>query len=129
MGADSMHGGKTQDYRLWVLDQFRKGELRMLVCTDVLGRGIDIPSVSHVVVHGMGETEDYVHRIGRTARGQYGKGHALVFFEYWDGYPQVAEELIGILEASKQPVPEGLRKIAMEVAAGKRTVRKLAWQK
>jgi ATP-dependent RNA helicase DDX5/DBP2 len=121
--ADSMHGGKSQDYRLWVLDQFRKGELRLLVCTDVLGRGIDIPKVSHVVIHEMGETEDYIHRIGRTARGRYGKGHALVFFEYWDGYPQVAGELIEVLAASKQPIPSGLQKIADEVASGKRKSR------
>jgi len=127
--ADAMHGGRSQDCRLWVLDQFRKGEIRMLVCTDVLGRGIDIPSVSHVVIHEMGETEDYIHRIGRTARGQYGKGHALVFFEYWEGYPHIASDLITILEASKQAVPDGLRRIAAEVAAGKRPARRLPWKK
>jgi len=121
--ADAMHGGRAQEYRLWVLDQFRKGELRVLVCTDVLGRGIDIPSVSHVVIHEMGEIEDYVHRIGRTARGKYGKGHALIFFEYWEGYPHLASDLIGVLEASKQNVPQELRKIADEVTQGKRSVR------
>jgi len=121
--ADAMHGGKSQDYRLWVLDQFRKGDLRLLVCTDVLGRGIDIPSVSHVVIHEMGEIEDYIHRIGRTARGQYGKGHALVFFEFWDGSPQLAAHLIDVLAASKQPVPDQLRKIADDVASGRRTGR------
>lgn len=120
--ADSMHGGKSQDYRLWVLDQFRQGHLRVLVCTDVLGRGIDIPSVSHVVVHEMGEIEDYIHRIGRTARGKYGKGHAFVFFEYWPGYPDIAAELVEVLEASKQKVPEDLRRIAEEVRTGKRAV-------
>merc|ERR1711974_500930 len=121
--ADAMHGGKSQDYRLWVLDQFRKGFLRVLVCTDVLGRGIDIPSVSHVVIHEMGDIEDYIHRIGRTARGRYGKGHALVFFEYWDKQPGIAAELIEVLEASKQQVPDKLRYIAAEVASGRREVR------
>jgi len=121
--ADAMHGGKSQDYRLWVLDQFRKGFLRVLVCTDVLGRGIDIPSVSHVVIHEMGDIEDYIHRIGRTARGRYGKGHALVFFEYWEGAPQLASDLIGVLAASKQKVPDALQRIADEVAHGKRAVR------
>jgi superfamily II DNA/RNA helicase len=125
--ADAMHGGKSQDYRLWVLDQFRKGHLRVLVCTDVLGRGIDIPSVSHVVIHEMGDIEDYIHRIGRTARGRYGKGHALVFFEYWDGAPQLASDLIGVLGASKQTVPQALQRIADEVAKGQRSVRAQSW--
>lgn len=121
--ADSMHGGKSQEYRLWVLDQFRKGELRLLVCTDVIGRGIDIPSVSHVVIHEMGEIDDYIHRIGRTARGRYGKGHALVFFEYWEGSPELASELIDVLAVSQQSIPKELKRIADEVTAGNRKVR------
>jgi len=123
--ADAMHGGKTQSYRLWVLEQFRQGKLRLLICTDVLGRGIDIPSVSHVVIHEMGEIQDYIHRIGRTARGRYGKGHALVFFEYWEGYPHIAGDLIDVLSASKQSVPRELQQIADEVAAGKRQTRNI----
>eukprot|EP00408_Alexandrium_pacificum_P020057 CAMPEP_0171209804 /NCGR_PEP_ID=MMETSP0790-20130122/28781_1 /TAXON_ID=2925 /ORGANISM="Alexandrium catenella, Strain OF101" /LENGTH=566 /DNA_ID=CAMNT_0011675419 /DNA_START=1 /DNA_END=1697 /DNA_ORIENTATION=+ len=122
--ADAMHGGRSQEYRLWVLDQFRRGDLRLLVCTDVLGRGIDIPSVSHVVIYEMGEIQDYIHRIGRTARGRHGKGHALVFFEYWEGAPNGAAELIDVLAASKQTVPADLRRIADEVVSGKRKVRK-----
>jgi len=114
--ADVMHGGKTQDYRLWSLDQFRKGYLRLLVCTDVLGRGIDIPSVSHVVVHEMGSIEDYVHRIGRTARGRYGKGHALVFFEFWNREPEIASQLIDVLRSSGQEVPGDLQRIASEAS-------------
>lgn len=126
--ADAMHGGKSQDYRLWVLDQFRKGELRVLVCTDVLARGIDIPSVSHVVIHEMGDIEDYIHRIGRTARGKHGKGNALVFYEYYEGYPEVAADLIGVLTASKQPVPVQLQQIADEIASGKRKAQAPAWK-
>lgn len=120
--ADAMHGGKSQESRLWVLDEFRKGNLRLLVATDVLGRGIDIPKVSHVVVFDMGSVQDYVHRIGRTARGVDGKGHALVFFEYYYKEPGIAAELIDVLEASKQPVPRQLRQIAYEVANGEREV-------
>jgi ATP-dependent RNA helicase DDX5/DBP2 len=78
--ADSIHGGRKQEDRLWVLDEFRKGNVRLLVATDVLGRGIDIPNVSHVVIFEMGSIEGYIHRIGRTARGKEEKGHALVFF-------------------------------------------------
>jgi len=118
--ADRMHGGQAQEYRLWVLDEFRKSRLRLLVCTDVLGRGIDIPSVSHVVIHEMGAIEEYVHRIGRTARGKDARGHALVFFEYWEKYPEMASQLIAVLRASKQPVPPELQRVADEVASGKR---------
>lgn len=76
------------------------------MATDVVGRGIDIPSVSHVVVFDMGSIDDYVHRIGRTARGKNGKGHALAFFEFWHKDPGIAAELMDLLIASKQPVPE-----------------------
>lgn len=121
--ADSMHGGRPQETRLNVLRRFREGQLRLLVVTDVFARGLDIPQVSHVVIYEMGETEDYIHRIGRTGRGVGGTGHALVFFEYWPGYPAGAEELIGVLERSEQKVPEPLRKIAADVSAGKRPTR------
>lgn len=120
--ADSMHGGKSQDCRLWVLEEFRQGRLRLLVCTDVLGRGIDIPSVSHVVIHEMGLIEDYIHRIGRTARGKGARGHALVFFEYWEKEPQLAKQLIEVLRASEQPVPAALEQIAADVDAGRRKI-------
>eukprot|EP00931_Biecheleriopsis_adriatica_P069758 TRINITY_DN43566_c0_g1_i1.p1 TRINITY_DN43566_c0_g1~~TRINITY_DN43566_c0_g1_i1.p1 ORF type:complete len:730 (-),score=101.67 TRINITY_DN43566_c0_g1_i1:84-2231(-) len=121
--ADSMHGGRPQETRLTVLRKFREGQLRLLVVTDVFARGLDIPQVSHVVIYEMGETEDYIHRIGRTGRGVGGTGHALVFFEYWPGYPAGAEELIGVLERSEQKVPQGLRRIAAEVLAGTRPTR------
>jgi len=118
----AMHGGKAQETRLSTLERFRQGGMRLLVATDVLGRGIDIPSVSHVVVYDMGSIEDYIHRIGRTARGENTKGCALVFFEYYYKEPEIAGELVGVLEASGQPVPAALRAIAAEVAGGKREV-------
>lgn len=120
--ATAMHGGKSQESRLRTLEQFRNGEFRLMVATDVIGRGIDIPSVSHVIVFDMGSIDDYVHRIGRTARGKDGHGQAMVFFEYWHKEPGIAGELCDLLEASGQVVPEDLRRIAQEVEAGKRPV-------
>merc|ERR1719162_220876 len=77
-----------------------------------MGRGLDIPDVSHVVVYDMGEIEDYVHRIGRTARGPYGKGHALTFFEYDAKFSGMAGELLEVLQQAGQSVPPELQKIA-----------------
>lgn len=118
--CDAMHGGRSQNCRLAVLDSFRKSETRLLVTTDVMGRGIDIPDITHVVLYDMGEIEDYVHRIGRTARGPTGTGNALTFFEHNDKFPQLADELIQVLEAAGQPVSDEVRKIAQQVREGKR---------
>lgn len=116
--CQAMHGGKSQDSRLDILDQFKTNKLKLLVTTDVMGRGLDIPDISHVVVYDMGDIEDYVHRIGRTARGPYGKGHALTFFEYDRKWPNLAVDLLGVLTQSSQEVPDDLTRIAEEVANG-----------
>lgn len=120
--ADTLHGGRGQEVRLQVLDRFKKFELRLLVTTDVMGRGLDIPTISHVVVYDMGDIEDYVHRVGRCCRGPYGVGHALTLFEYNSKWPHLAEGLIKVLEKSGQDVPEELQKIAWEVHMGHRKV-------
>ncbi len=67
--AAALHGDLDQSARTAALDQFRKGEVKLLVASDVAARGLDIPAVSHVfnfdVPH---HADDYVHRIGRTGR-------------------------------------------------------------
>jgi superfamily II DNA/RNA helicase len=65
----SLHGGMPQGRRNRVLHGLRTRSLRVLVATDVAARGIDVPSISHVINYGMPmKAEDYVHRIGRTGR-------------------------------------------------------------
>lgn len=65
----SLHGGHPQGRRNRVLQGLRNKQLRILVATDVAARGIDVPSISHVVNYGLPmKAEDYVHRIGRTGR-------------------------------------------------------------
>jgi ATP-dependent RNA helicase RhlE len=69
IGAEAIHGNKSQNQRERVLTAFRKGEVRVLVATDIAARGIDVDGVSHVVNFDLPNVpETYVHRIGRTAR-------------------------------------------------------------
>ncbi len=77
--AQFIHGGREQDERKKVLDLFRKGEIKILIATDVSARGIDIPGVEYVVNYDLPElSENYVHRVGRTGRGKE-KGNAVSF--------------------------------------------------
>jgi ATP-dependent RNA helicase RhlE len=69
VAASAIHGNKSQNQRERALAAFKAGEVRALVATDIAARGIDISSVSHVVQFELPEVpEQYVHRIGRTAR-------------------------------------------------------------
>ncbi len=67
--AEAIHGGMNQPQRDRVMSSFRSGQTELLVATDVAARGLDIPSVSHVVNYDLPTSpEGYVHRIGRTGR-------------------------------------------------------------
>ncbi len=67
--ADAIHGNKSQNQRVKTLNNFKSGNLQVLVATDIAARGIDIESISHVINYDLpNEPESYVHRIGRTAR-------------------------------------------------------------
>ena len=67
--ATALHGDKSQDERLKALDAFKRGEVQLLVCTDVAARGLDIKDVPAVFNYDIPfNAEDYVHRIGRTGR-------------------------------------------------------------
>jgi ATP-dependent RNA helicase RhlE len=69
IGAEAIHGNKSQNQRERALAAFRRGEVRTLVATDIAARGIDVDGVSHVVNFDLPNVpETYVHRIGRTAR-------------------------------------------------------------
>lgn len=68
--ATRIHSDRSQKSRVQALEGFRSGKHRILVATDIAARGIDIPGIDHVVNFDMPETvEDYIHRAGRTARG------------------------------------------------------------
>jgi ATP-dependent RNA helicase RhlE len=77
--TEALHGGVEQKARFVILDRFRTAENRVLVTTDVAARGIDIPSVDYVINYDLpDESENYVHRCGRTGRGN-NRGQALSF--------------------------------------------------
>jgi len=76
--AEAIHGNKSQNNRVRALDNFKRGDTRVLVATDIAARGIDIDGVSHVINYELPNIpETYVHRIGRTARaGAEGKSYS-----------------------------------------------------
>lgn len=78
--AEAIHGDVSQIRRERTLRKFRKGEVKILVATDVAARGLDIPDVSHVINYDLPNTpEEYVHRIGRTGRaGRSGMAFSFV---------------------------------------------------
>ena len=79
--AESIHGDKNLNKRKQALDLFKNNRIQILVATDVAARGLDIPNVSHVINYDLPAAyDDYVHRIGRTGRGNK-KGKALTFIE------------------------------------------------
>lgn len=81
IGSVAIHGNKSQSQRQRALKTFKDGEARIMVATDVAARGLDIPNVSHVINFDQPATyEDYVHRIGRTGRGD-ATGIAWTFVE------------------------------------------------
>ena len=77
--AESIHGNKNHNQRQHSLKRFKSGHAKVLVATDVAARGIHVDNVSHVINYDLPNTfEDYVHRIGRTGRGNE-RGMALTF--------------------------------------------------
>ena len=69
ISAAALHGNKSQSFRTRTLKEFKNGEIRILVATDVAARGLDISNLPHVVNYDMPKMpEDYIHRIGRTGR-------------------------------------------------------------
>src|ERR1700685_1982090 len=99
--VQALHGDMDQPARMVALEQFRKGEVMLLVASDVAARGLDIPEVSHVynfdVPH---HADDYVHRIGRTGRaGKTGTAITIVAGSNDAKAVAAIEKLIG------QPIP------------------------
>ncbi|MFH1352533.1 MAG: DEAD/DEAH box helicase [bacterium] len=100
-GIDYLHGGLEQNVRTSIVEKFRKNKTRYLITTDVMARGIDISSVSHIINYDLPRhPEIYIHRTGRTARlGNKGTAVSLVSTADKELY----EDIKGI--ADIRPVP------------------------
>jgi ATP-dependent RNA helicase RhlE len=96
-----VHGNKTQQTRIHAMEAFRSSPIRILVCTDLAARGLDVPDVSHVINFDTPIVyEDYVHRIGRTGRA-FKTGKSITFVSPADEY-----HLKKISRLIKQTIPE-----------------------
>ena len=100
IGAEAIHGNKSQNARERALANFKSGRIRVLVATDIAARGIDIDDITHVVNFDVPEVpETYVHRIGRTARAG-ATGMALTFVE-----AEERPDWKNIVKLTKQEIP------------------------
>jgi ATP-dependent RNA helicase RhlE len=98
----AIHSNRSQSQRQSALDGFKQGRHRVLVATDIVARGIDIEEISHVVNFDMPNTpEDYVHRIGRTARaGRSGTAVSLVAPEEHENLRDIERKIGTVIECS-----------------------------
>ena len=115
--ATAIHGNKSQPQRERALALFRSGEVKVLVATDIAARGIDIPGVSHVINFDLPNVaEQYVHRIGRTARAG-AAGIAIAFCS-----DDERSDLRGIERLTRQklavePLPQDFAQVVQAVKA------------
>ncbi len=117
--SGALHGDLAQSLRFSTLERFKSGDIKLLVCSDVAARGIDIGGLSHVFnfdvpIH----AEDYVHRIGRTGRaGRTGHAYSIASPED-KGFVEAIEKLIGA------PIPllevGGIETVAWAEGSGRR---------
>jgi ATP-dependent RNA helicase RhlE len=100
VGAEAIHGNKSQSARERALAGFKNGDIRVLVATDIAARGIDVESISHVINYDLPNIpETYIHRIGRTGRA----GASGIAFSFCD--TEERAYLIDIERLTQQHVP------------------------
>lgn len=119
INCGEMHSDLDQAMRDEVMFKFKSGQFDVLVATDIVARGIDIDDISMVINYDVPhDAEDYVHRIGRTARAAR-KGSAITFVSDDDIYYfQQIEKFLG-KQVDKTPLPEGLGEGPEYKSAGK----------
>ncbi|XP_078450916.1 putative ATP-dependent RNA helicase DDX5 isoform X2 [Lampetra fluviatilis] len=115
--AMCIHGDKSQPERDWVLSEFRTGKAPILIATDVASRGLDVEDIKFVINYDYpNSSEDYVHRIGRTARST-NKGTAYTFFT--PSNLRQANDLVNVLREANQAINPKLLELAGGARGGK----------
>lgn len=96
--ATAIHGGLSQNKRSRIMEDFKAGKCYVLVCTDVAARGLDIQGVSHVYNFDVpSEAENYVHRIGRTARaGKNGKAITILGSRDYENFSKINGRIVEV---------------------------------
>jgi len=137
-----IHGGLSQGQRNRVIRDFREGKTRVLVATDLLARGLDVPHVEHVINFDLPfQSEDFLHRIGRTARA--GRGGTAITFVTWSDfkmyqkvkvYLQSAEEIkvdptFSFLDRSKKFDPTKKQEVLKKSEGPKKNATKKTFKK
>ncbi len=104
-----IHSNKSQNYRLNTMAEFQRGELRGIVTTDVMARGLDISDITHVINMEFPEVpEQYIHRIGRTGRADK-EGTAISFISPREEEIQLAAEVLMEKEITLLSMPENVK--------------------
>lgn len=101
-----IHSNKSQNYRLSTMAEFQSGQLRGLITTDIMARGLDISNITHVINFEMPELPElYMHRIGRTGRAD-ATGTAISFVTPREEEMKLATEILMDMELPIEPLPE-----------------------
>ncbi|MEK6928962.1 MAG: DEAD/DEAH box helicase [Nanoarchaeota archaeon] len=113
--ATAIHGGLTQARRNKIMENFRKGHVVVLVCTDVAARGLDIKGISHVYNYDIPPTsKEYIHRIGRTARaGKEGKAINIVSPRDYENFRSVLKD--DSLKITQEKIPDNLKPLIISL--------------
>lgn len=119
-----IHGDLAQSVRDRVMKRFRSGEYRILVATDVVGRGIDVSSISHIINYDIPQfCDDYVHRVGRTGRmGREGVAYTFVAPEEGNELTRIEMRIDRLLKRDEIPGFETAQPREVEAASGGPTV-------
>ncbi len=104
-GVDTIHGDLQQSARDRVMKRFREGKAKILVATDVVGRGIDVSTISHIINYDIPQfCDDYVHRVGRTGRmGREGVAYTFVSPEEGNELTRIEVRINRLLKRDEIP--------------------------